>query len=226
MRGFLTVRVCKHSVVLPIVLAACVSSASAQQTQPVNILAGAKAFITPTEARFVFPRQIRDSYVWDVPAPGVLGGSGGYDWAVSWDTPPDRVRIDPCEIWLVQYWKSGGPRKGGLKDLIQWLRLEPLIKDTSYVGIRPMRKVDHNNVFATVEDGQLIFIVRGADAVRRIFPTIPSRVKFSAGAVDAPEPNYGVSSIVVTKTVTVDGQTPEKTSSKPPRCLNISERPD
>jgi hypothetical protein len=88
------------------------------------------------------------------------------------------------------------------------------------------RKIDHKNVFATVEDGQLIFVVRGAEAIKRIFPTIPSRVKFSAGAVDSPEPNYGVSSIVVTKMVTVDGRTSEKTPAKAPRCLNISERPE
>lgn len=220
------VRVCKHSMVLTVALAVLASIAPAQQTAPVNILAGAKAFITPTEARFVFPRQVRDSYVWDVPAPGVFGGGGGYLWGVAWETPPDKERIDPCELKLVQYWKSGGPRKGSLKDLIQWLRLQPLIKDTSFVRVRPMRKTDYKNVFATVEDGQLVFIVRGAEAVQRIFPTIPSRVKFSAIAVDSPEPNYGLSSIVVTKTVNVDGQSPEKTSGRPPRCTNISERPE
>ena len=219
-------RVPKHFVVLLIVFAVSVTTASAQQTPPVNILAGAKAFITPTEARFVFPRQVRDSYVWDVPAPGVFGGSGGYFWAVSWDTPPDRVRIDPCELQLVQWWKSGGPRKGSLKDLIQWLRPVVWIKDTSYTGVHPMRNMDYKNVFATVEDGQLILVVRGADAVQRIFPTIPSRVKFSAIAVDSPEPNYGVSSIVVTKMVTVEGRTPEKTAGKPPLCVNLSERPE
>jgi hypothetical protein len=51
-------------------------------------------------------------------------------------------------------------------------------------------------------------------------------VKFSAVAVDSPEPNYGLSSIVVTKTVTVEGRSPEKASGKPPMCVNLSERPE
>ncbi|HJQ11356.1 MAG TPA: hypothetical protein VJ840_10035 [Gemmatimonadaceae bacterium] len=202
--------------------AAVVSSAAAQQQSQGNILAGAQAIITPNEARFIFPRQSPDSYVWDVPIPGVSGG-GGFAWDVSWETPPERVGIDPCELWLAQWWKSGGPRKGGLKDLLQWLRLQPMIKDTTLSGAHAMRKTDYRNVFATVENGQLVFIVRGAEAVQKIFPTIPSKVRFRAYIAEPPERNYGVSSNSAVITVPVNGQASAAALAPPRRCDNISD---
>ena len=50
--------------------AALASRSPGQTAPPVNILAGAQAFITADEARFVFPRQASDSYDWDVPIHG------------------------------------------------------------------------------------------------------------------------------------------------------------
>jgi hypothetical protein len=206
---------------------AIVSSGSAQQAAPVNTLSGAQAFITADEARFVFPRQASDSYEWDVPIPGVQGG-GEYMWDVSWEIPADRNGIDPCALWLAQWWKSGGPRRGSLKQLIEWLRLQPMVKSTKDLsGIDRVRKVDYKNVFATVEDGHLVFIVRGADAVRQIFPTIPARVTFRALTEKGPPRRWGPASAHDYKTVIVnDRSSPAIAETRRSKCDNIGDDPN
>jgi hypothetical protein len=213
-----------------LVIAASVAVAShggAQTPAQVNTLTGARAVITPDEARFIFPRQASDSYIWDVPMSGETGG-GGYMWDVSWTTPLDRQGIDPCALWLVQYWKSGGPRKGGLESLIQWLRIEPMVKSKKDLsGIDRVRKVDHSNVFASVEDGQLVFIVHGADAVRQIFPTIPSTVTFRALTMKGPPRRWGPASAHDYKTVVVNAATsPDIAEPRRSMCDNIGDDPN
>jgi hypothetical protein len=184
----------------------------------VNVLSGAQAFIGPDEARFVFPRQPSDSYEWDVPIPGVQGG-GGFMWDVRWEVPDNRKGTDPAALWLVQWWKSGGPRRGSLTQLIEWLRLRPMIESTTDIlGLVADRRKDYKNVFATVENGQLVFIVRGADAVRRIFPTIPSKVTFRAIVTDMPRPNYGVSSVRESQTVIVNCRNSDESPAAQHRC--------
>ena len=203
-----------------------VSRTSGQTVAPVNILAGAQAFITPDEARFVFPRQTSDSYEWDVPIHGdPPEGGGGYVWDVSWETPADRNGIDPCALWLVQYWKSGGPRKGPLKSLIEWLRIEPIVKNTKNLsGFSYGPKVDYRKVFATVEDGQLIFVVHGADAVRQIFPTIPTKVMFRAIIENTPPHRFGSGSRHEYKTVMVNARnSPELPETRHSKCDNIGD---
>ena len=213
---------------LLIASSAIVFRASAQQAAPVNTLTGAKAFITADSARFIFPRQPYDSYEWDIVTPGMEGGAG-HMWDVSWDTPAEKKGIDPCALWLVQYWKSGGPRKGGLKQLIEWLRLQPMLKSTKDIsGIdRFRKKVDYKNVFATVEDGQLIFIVRGADAVRQIFPTIPAKVTFRAITAKGPPRRWGLASAHDYKTVIVnDPNSPDVVETRRSKCDNIGDDPN
>ena len=202
--------------------AAIVSGSSGQTVAPVNILAGAQAFITPDEARFIFPRQASDSYDWDVPISGGHGG-GEYMWDVSWEIPAARNGIDPCALWLIQYWKSGGPRKGSLKSLIEWLRIEPMVKSTKDLsGTARGPKVDHRKVFATVEDGQLIFVVQGADAVRQIFPTIPTKVTFRAIIENTPPHRFGPGSVHEYKTVMVNTRnSPELPETHHSKCDNI-----
>lgn len=202
-------------------------SSSAQTAPPVNTLTGSRAFITSDSARFVFPRQPYDSYEWDVPIPGVEGGAG-YSWDVSWEIPADRNGVDPCELWLPQYWKSGRPRRGGLTQLIEWLRLQPMVKSTKEgAGFERFHKVDYRNVFATVENGQLVFIVRGADAVRQIFPTIPTRVTFRALTAKGPPRRWGPVSAHDYKTVIVnDPNSPDVPETRRSKCDNIGDDPN
>jgi hypothetical protein len=205
---------------------AIASRSSGQTVAPVNILAGSQAFITPDSARFVFPRQASDSYEWDVPIHGdPPTGGGGYEWDVSWETPADRNGIDPCALWLVQYWKSGGPHKGSLKSLIEWLRIEPIVKNTKdLAGFSYGPKADSRKVFASVDNGQLVFVVRGADAVRQIFPTIPSKVTFRAIIEDTPPHRFGSGSSHEYKTVMVNTpNSPEIHETRHSKCDNIGD---
>ena len=206
--------------------AALASRSPGQTAPPVNILAGAQAFITADEARFVFPRQASDSYDWDVPIHGdPPTGGGGYMWDISWEIPADRNGIDPCALWLIQYWKSGGPHKGPLKSLIEWLRIEAKVKNTKdLTGVARGPRVDYRKVFATVEDGQLVFVVHGADAVRQIFPTIPAKVTFRA-IIENDEPHrFGAGSRHEYKTVMVNTRnSPELPEARRSKCDNIGD---
>jgi hypothetical protein len=211
---------------LVIAASVAIASRSSGQLAPVNILAGSQAFITPDSARFVFPRQANDSYEWDVPIHGdPPTGGGGYLWDVSWETPADRTGIDPCGLWLVQYWKSGGPHKGPLNSLIEWLRIEPIVKDTKNLsGFSFGPRVDTRKVFATVEDGQLVFVIRGADAVQQIFPTIPSKVTFRAILDDTHPHRFGSGSSHEYKTVMVNTpNSPEIRETRRSKCDNMGD---
>ena len=222
----MTLALGKYPLIVIAASVAIASRSSGQTVAPVNILAGSQAFITPDSARFVFPRQASDSYEWDVPIHGdPPTGGGGYVWDVSWETPADRTGIDPCGLWLVQYWKSGGPHKGPLKSLIEWLRIEPIIKDTKNLsGFSFGPKVDTRKVFATDEDGQLVFVIRGADAVQQIFPTIPSKVTFRAIIDDTPPHRFGSGSSHEYKTVMVNTpNSPEIRETRRSKCDNMGD---
>jgi hypothetical protein len=222
----LTLALGKYPLIVIAASVAIASRSSGQTVAPVNILAGSQALITPDSARFVFPRQATDSYEWDVPIHGdPPTGGGGYVWDVSWETPADRTGIDPCGLWLVQYWKSGGPHKGPLKSLTEWLRIEPIIKDTKNVsGFSFGPKVDTRKVFATVEDGQLVFVIRGADAVQQIFPAIPSKVTFRAIIDDTPPHRFGSGSSHEYKTVMVNTpNSPEIRETRRSKCDNMGD---
>ena len=205
---------------------AIASSSSAQQSASGNTLSGAQAFITPDSARFVFPRQASDSYEWDVPIPGVSGG-GGFVWEVMWEVPAGRTGVDPCGLWLVQWWKTGGPRKGSLTQLIEWLKLNVIVRSaTDRLAWSYVRKVDQKNIFATVDDGHLVFVVHGADAVRQIFPTIPSQVTFRAGIETGktPQHKWGAGSLHDYKTVMVNNpNSPELAETRRPICVMVGD---
>ena len=69
-------------------------------------LSGAQAFISETEARFVFPRR-EPIYTWDIPLKGTYPGSPEYMWQVSWRVPEAKVGEAPFALWLVTGWKPG-----------------------------------------------------------------------------------------------------------------------
>ena len=117
-----------------------------------------------------------------------------------------------------------GPRKGSLTQLIEWLQLEPILKST--MDLHRVRRFDRKNIFATVEDGHLVFIVRGTDAVRQIFPTIPSRVTFRATIETSKthQHKWGNGSLHDYKTVVVnDPNSPDLPEMRRPKCDNIGD---
>jgi hypothetical protein len=147
---------------------------------PPNPLSGAQAFISSDSARFEFPRQFTGTYEWDVPGKGAYVGGADYLWSVEWEIADNLAGETPYLLWLIKGWKAGGPRKGSLKQLISGVLLKPMVECTTCDGaVYEDPDTDRSAVFATVENGRLVFVVRGAKAVRRIFPTIPTQVRFS-----------------------------------------------
>lgn len=143
-------------------------------------LSGAEAFIGKDSARFVFPVSGAKTYDWDIPTKRAYAGYAQYMWGVQWNIPDSRVGNSPYLLWLIKRWQPGGPRSGTLQQLIAGVRLEPMIECTTCDGaVFADPETDYAKVFATVENGQLIFVVRGADAVRKIFPTVPTTVTFT-----------------------------------------------
>jgi hypothetical protein len=172
---------------------------------PPNILEGATATIGADEARFVFPLQNETNYVWDTPPKKPHGEAHGYDWSVSWEVPGSLDGKAAEILWLLKPWKAGGPRNGSLSQLIAGDTLWAMINCTTCDGaVFGDPEMDHTKVFATVENGQLVFIVHGADAVRHVFPVIPKSVTFRASVREIPwdyGPGYETQSIHVPVTL-------------------------
>jgi hypothetical protein len=118
-------------------------------------------------------------YEWDVPVKGAYAGSPEYMWGVEWEIADSPAGEAPYLLWLIKRWKAGGPRKGSLKQLISGVPLEPMVQCTTCDGaVFEDPDTDHSKVFATIENSRLVFVVRGAEAVRRIFPRTPTKVTF------------------------------------------------
>jgi len=177
---------------------------------PVNTLIGAQAFIGPDEARFVFPHDSTNSYYWDVPVKGQYEGGAEYMWQISWQIPDSSDGNRPYLLWLIKRWKKGGPRKGSLAQLIAGVRLEPMVDCVTCDGaVYADPETDYRKVFASVaKNGDLVFTVRGADAVRRIFPTVPDTVSFSKTVRQTPLPQYGPGDVEQALAVKVRRQNP------------------
>jgi hypothetical protein len=141
-------------------------------------LSGAQAFISGDSARFEFPRQ-PDTYEWDVPIKGAYAGGADYMWGVEWEIADSSAGEAPYLLWLIKRWKAGGPRKGSLKQLISGVPLQPMVECTTCDGaVFEDPDTDHSRIFATIGNSRLVFVVRGAQAVRRIFPRTPTKVTF------------------------------------------------
>jgi len=181
-------------------------------------LSGAQAFISETEARFVFPLR-GPTYIRDLPLKGAHAGSPEHMWDVSWDIPAGKDGIDPISLWWARDWTPGGPRKGSLAELIAGQLLEPMINCTTCdMAVFSDPRKDPKNVYATVERGRLVFRVRGREAVRRIFPTPPMTVTFSTRARQVAMREYGPGDIEETQTVIVNCRSSDSSAALRRRC--------
>jgi hypothetical protein len=182
-------------------------------------LSGAQAFISDTLARFVFPR--RDSiYIWDIPLKGTYPGSPEYMWQVSWPVPKAKVGEAPFSLLMLTGWKPGGPRKGTLAELIASSPLEEMIHCTTcdapamYSNPSTVRR----NVFASAENDHLVFTVRGREAVRQLFPMIPSTVEFEMRVRQVVTREYGPGDLVEGQNVLVNCRSSDSTAASRHRC--------
>jgi hypothetical protein len=95
------------------------------------------------------------------------------------------------------------------------------ICDTTAVNAPPAEApppTDHSKIFATIENGRLVFVVRGAEAVRRIFPTTPSTVVFSQTARHTPLPQYGAGDVSSSQQVLVNCRNSDESADAKHRC--------
>src|SRR6267143_3221904 len=184
----------------------------------VPTLSGAEAFISATEARFVFPRR-GPNYTWDVPIKGAYAGSPEYMWEVNWDGPHVRDGQDPLALWLMTGRKQGGPSKGSLAQLIKGRPLDPMINCVTCDGaVFADPGTDHKNVFASAEDGRLVFTVRGRNAVKRIFPVIPPTVSFESRVRQIPLREYGPGDNQESQRVFVNCRNSDSSAAARRRC--------
>jgi hypothetical protein len=125
----------------------------------------------------------------------------------------------PYLLWLIKRWKVGGPRKGSLQQLISGVPLQPMVECTTCDGaVFEDPDTDHSNIFATIENSRLVFVVRGAEAVRRIFPTTPARVTFSQTVRHTPLPQYGPGDVSSSQQVLVNCRNSDESADARHRC--------
>lgn len=155
--------------------AICLIGCSSMRPEPTPQVAPF-ALISYSEARFVFPSGSARSYTWDVPRPSAYPGDAEFIWSVTWRPPDEKLGTDPDELSLVTRWRPGGPRTGDLSTAIHNGRLE---KGTTCLScdLASIMRSDAA-LIATVEHDHVVFTVRGAAAVRRIFPVVPQAVTF------------------------------------------------
>jgi len=159
--------------ILPLALASCASVATGRlpASEPY-------AIVSRTEARFAFPFDSTQSYRWNVPGPRGIAGAPLFAWDLTWETALTTPESDyPYGIVLVVRWKPGGERTGPLAELIS---SDPLLTKSSCHCSGPVYLAKSDpGLIATVEEGRLVFSIRGSDAIRRILPVVPDSVEFS-----------------------------------------------
>jgi len=146
----------------------------------------AEAFIGSSGAQFIFPPDSAASFAYDVPQARTYEGAPEFSWEVNWEIPEDRERQNPHALLLVTRRRLGGPRTGSLSTLISRDSLKIMTYCACGDAVASTPETDPN-VFAYVKNGRLIFNVRGADAVRRIFGMVPDSVTFSRAHRDDPD---------------------------------------
>ena len=186
---------------------------------PPNPLSGVQAFIGDDSARFEFPRQSASTYEWDVPMKGAGPGSAEYMWGVEWEIADSLDGNAPYLLWLIKRWTPGGPHQGSLKQLILSVRLEPMVNCTTCDGaVFEQPDTDHSKVFATVENNRLVFVVRGAEAVRHIFPRTPTAMTFTQSVRHTPLPQYGPGEVSSSQQVLVNCHNSDESADTKHRC--------
>ncbi len=134
----------------------------------------ARAIVTPTEARFVFPFDAaRPTKRHSEPSTA----SEGRIWEVTWDRRDMKAGVDPVLIWLTlpagYPWPTAHPQSVGA------LRPTAMIECVSCDGaVVPDPEISSSELTATIENGSLVFTIHGVRAVNLIFPSIPREVRF------------------------------------------------
>ena len=135
------------------------------------------AMIGTERAEFRFPIDTQ-RYTWSTPEPLAYPGRPEYAWEVHWHPPHDRLGHDPSSLWIVVRWRPGGPRDGSLSDLLRDAPLEVMTYCLS-CGTPAVTGTRDSSVVLAVQDGSVVFIIRGREAIARVFPSRPDSVIFT-----------------------------------------------
>lgn len=136
-----------------------------------------QATIGRTEARFVFPAEGSDRLAWPPAIPHAYPGMPARIWEVDWERAMDyeRFGVDPHGIAVTAPWQRDSVRTMTFAELLAGIRPEVLTFCRSCGTPAAMPREDPA-VSVSMNGRQVVVTVRGADAVRRIFPTVPDSV--------------------------------------------------
>jgi hypothetical protein len=150
-----------------------------------------EATISAKFAQFVFPADSTSQYVWDVPGPTGYAGRPDYSWEVHWEEGPEGKGRVPFALTLVVRWRGGGPHSGSLARMLAGRQADVLV---FCMACGTPAALDHRDraIQWSLEGNRVSLTVRGSEAVRRVFPTLPQRVTFTKRRKDAPEEEWNI----------------------------------
>ena len=157
-----------------LLVVACAGQAGAGPAALSSVRSPVQAVIGRDHARFVFPAESGTAVRWDVPVPQVDTTWGEFYWTVEWQSVAPRGTV-PTDLNLVTYWRPGGPRVGSWAQLIGAWR--PTVEVECGDCQESLRiATEDAAVKARFVAGHVVMTVRGAEAIARIFPTVPDSV--------------------------------------------------
>ena len=178
-----------------LLLLAVVSAACARRGRNATFpLPRPYAYIADTFAAFAFPHDTVASYTWDVMDTLRYVGDPEFYWEVWWNPAVDRHGIDPEGLSLVVTWRGGGPRVGGLREILAGRAVDVDTWCASCTTPAVIAGPDTAVTF-TVDGQHLSFLVQGRAGVRRVFPQPPDSVTFVRGDRSGRRTNWTVSVI-------------------------------
>lgn len=136
------------------------------------------ASIDAARAEFRFAADPKRVYQWNTPDSIAYVGRPEFIWRIFWNPPEGRSGHDPDMLWIVVRWSPGGVRRGGLEELLRDARVEVGTFCLS-CGTPAATSVTDTSVRFEVRNDAVVFVVDGATAVSRIFPTRPDSVVFT-----------------------------------------------
>jgi hypothetical protein len=157
---------------------ACAGARSASSTSSPTLVA--RAIIGERAARFVLPVETVDSLGWPGSPPHAYPGYPLHYWEIGWEhwLRRDRIGEDPEGILLLLTWQNDPTQQWGLADLLERAPPQVLTFCNSCGTPAVIPRVD-SAVSATFERHRVVILVRGQEAIRRIFPHVPDSVSFS-----------------------------------------------
>jgi hypothetical protein len=134
-----------------------------------------KATLSPDLAEFWFPRDTQQRFDRSLPDSIAYAGHPLYSWEVAWEPPAERKGTDPEALWVVVRWEPGRSTPAPLRALLAGTPIEVMTWCTS-CGSPAVIGAQDRAVTFEVQEGLVVFRIRGRQAIARIFPQRPDTV--------------------------------------------------